>query len=218
MVEIAWLPVSMNWRTRFLALAGLLGLWVMSMGAFAQTPPLAAMLNEQIIMLPVGGGFGATQLETTIFKPNGDGPFPLALINHGKSPGNPLFQERARFLMAANALVARGYPQALKAMDDMARMATKRGFTQTLWQCGRGWRRRSQTRCLPTTRATTNRLGTARQRDFALTGPFRYAYRARPARTSRPLGTVVAHFLGKEEVVSPILTGGSRAVRPPAKQ
>lgn len=90
-----------------------MGLWAVAAVVFAQTspqtPPLATMLNEQVIMLPVGEGFGSTQLETTIFKPNGDGPFPLAVINHGKAPGNPFFQERARFLMAANAFVARGY-------------------------------------------------------------------------------------------------------------
>ena len=84
-------------------------IWGLAAIAWAQTPPLSIALNEQVIMLPVGEGFGSTQLETTIYKPNGDGPFPLVVINHGKASGNPLFQERARYLMAANAFVARGY-------------------------------------------------------------------------------------------------------------
>ena len=84
-------------------------IWGLAAIAWAQTPPLSIALNEQVIMLPVGEGFGSTQLETTIYKPNGDRPFPLVVINHGKASGNPLFQERARYLMAANAFVARGY-------------------------------------------------------------------------------------------------------------
>lgn len=84
-------------------------IWGMVEPSVAQTPPLDTALNEQVIMLPVGEGWGSTTLETTIFKPNGDGPFPLVVINHGKASGNPLFQARARYLIAANAFVSRGY-------------------------------------------------------------------------------------------------------------
>lgn len=42
--------------------------------------------------------------------------------------------------------------------------------------------------------------------NFAQSMGIRYANQAK----TRPLGTVVAHFLGKEEVVSSILTGGSK--------
>src|SRR5262245_50257858 len=74
----------------------------------AQDPPkLDASLNEQVIMLPVGSG--GTKLETTIFKPNGDGPFPLVVMNHGKDPGNPYFQPRARFIVASREFVRLGY-------------------------------------------------------------------------------------------------------------
>lgn len=103
-----------------------MGLWAVAAVVFAQTspqtPPLATMLNEQVIMLPVGEGFGSTQLETTIFKPNGDGPFPMVVINHGKAPGNPYFQERSRYLMAANAFVARGY---------LVAVPMRRGFSKS---------------------------------------------------------------------------------------
>lgn len=90
-----------------LLLTGLM--WAASVICFAQALTLSTALNEQIIMLRVGEGWGSTELETTIFKPNGDGPFPLVVINHGKANGDPRFQERARYLVAANALVARGY-------------------------------------------------------------------------------------------------------------
>ncbi len=100
----------------------MLCLWAITTTALAQTPPLATALNEQIIMLPVGAGWGSTELETTIFKPNGDGPFPLAVINHGKATGNPRFQARARYLVAANALVARGY---------LVAIPMRRGFSKS---------------------------------------------------------------------------------------
>ena len=70
-------------------------------------PKLDARLNEQVIMLPVGGG--SMKLETTIFKPSGDGPFPLVVINHGKASGNPYFQPRARYSVAAAEFVRLGY-------------------------------------------------------------------------------------------------------------
>jgi dienelactone hydrolase len=48
-------------------------------------------------------------LETTIFKPAGIGPFPVLILNHGKSLGNPHLQERARFLVISKEFVKRGY-------------------------------------------------------------------------------------------------------------
>ncbi len=83
--------------------------WAASAICLAQAPTLSTALNETVIMLPVGEGWGSTELETTIFKPHGDGPFPLAVINHGKASGNPRFQERARYLVAASEFVSRGY-------------------------------------------------------------------------------------------------------------
>src|SRR4051812_17681911 len=73
---------------------------------FAQSP---ASMNERVVMVKVGSGLSSAELETTIFKPEGDGPFPVALINHGKAPGNPYFQERARYLVASREFVRRGY-------------------------------------------------------------------------------------------------------------
>jgi dienelactone hydrolase len=48
-------------------------------------------------------------LETTVFKPAGAGPFPILILNHGKSLGNPHLQERARFLVISKEFVKRGY-------------------------------------------------------------------------------------------------------------
>jgi dienelactone hydrolase len=44
-----------------------------------------------------------------VFRPNGAGPFPLLIINHGKEPGEPHLQARDRFIYMATAFVKRGY-------------------------------------------------------------------------------------------------------------
>jgi dienelactone hydrolase len=76
----------------------------------AQEKLLNKSLNESVVF--VRHGFGV-ELETTIFKPDGDGPFPLAVLNHGKEFGNPLFQPRSRYIVAARELVRRGYVVAI---------------------------------------------------------------------------------------------------------
>jgi dienelactone hydrolase len=67
-----------------------------------------SQLNEQVVMIPAGPGQNVS-LETTVFKPDGDGPFPLLVINHGKAPGDPKMQQRDRFIHMASAFVRRGY-------------------------------------------------------------------------------------------------------------
>jgi dienelactone hydrolase len=65
-------------------------------------------INEHIELIPAGRNHQA-RLETTVFQPNGPGPFPLIIINHGKDPGHPNLQPRDRFYHMAHAFVARGY-------------------------------------------------------------------------------------------------------------
>ena len=59
-------------------------------------------------MIPAGTSSSAN-LQTTVFKPNGQGPFPLLIINHGKESGEPQSQARDRFIFMATAFVKRGY-------------------------------------------------------------------------------------------------------------
>lgn len=65
-------------------------------------------LNEQIIQVPAGKN-GRFHLQTTVFRPDGPGPFPLVIINHGKDAGAPSRQGRDRFIYMATAFVKRGY-------------------------------------------------------------------------------------------------------------
>jgi dienelactone hydrolase len=66
-------------------------------------------LNEQVVMVPAVSGDQMVELETTIFKPPGNGPFPLVIMNHGKALGNPRNQGRDRFLVLSREFVKRGY-------------------------------------------------------------------------------------------------------------
>lgn len=74
---------------------------------WAQTP-----LLEEVIMIEKPGIF-TLELEVTLFKPPGVGPFPLVVINHGKAVGDPRFQPRATYPMATRFFLARGYVVAL---------------------------------------------------------------------------------------------------------
>lgn len=70
---------------------------------------LDAALNEQVIRVPVKAGLWNVDLETTVFKPPGSGPFPLLVMNHGKARGNTHLQQRARYLVISREFVKRGY-------------------------------------------------------------------------------------------------------------
>ena len=76
--------------------------------AIEQELQLDYRINEHIILIPAGQDHQA-RLETTVFQPNGPGPFPLIIINHGKDPGHPNLQPRDRFYHMAHAFVERGY-------------------------------------------------------------------------------------------------------------
>ena len=87
-----------------------------ALAAAALTPGIAVQqelqldhrMNEHIEQVPAGPQ-GRAMLETTVFQPNGPGPFPLIIINHGKDPGRPNLQPRDRFYHMASAFVKRGY-------------------------------------------------------------------------------------------------------------
>ncbi len=78
--------------------------------AIAATDPT---VNEQVVMLPVVQNGKSFQFETTLFKPPGEGPFPLLVMNHGKERGNPGAQRRDRFLAMSREFVKRGYAVAV---------------------------------------------------------------------------------------------------------
>lgn len=71
--------------------------------------------REEIVRIPLTVptplGTERLRLEGTLFRPDGEGPFPLAVINHG-SPRDPAFRRsggRARFVEQSAWFVARGF-------------------------------------------------------------------------------------------------------------
>lgn len=81
---------------------------------------LDRQLNEQIVMLPVQIEGKTVELETTLYKPPGNGPFPLLLMNHGKNSGNARTQPRSRHLEIASVFVHRGFAVAIPMREGFA--------------------------------------------------------------------------------------------------
>lgn len=75
----------------------------------AAAATLSTALNEQVVMVAAGPRALGVELETTIFKPAGEGPFPVLIMNHGKALGNPRNQGRDRFVVISREFVKRGY-------------------------------------------------------------------------------------------------------------
>ena len=105
-----------TWRSAWTAIGCALLLAV----AHAQDKPFsspnasnASGISEEVVEVPKSAGIFTIKLETTVYKPAGAGPFPLIVLNHGKSRGNATFQSRARYSEQAAALVARGYVVAI---------------------------------------------------------------------------------------------------------
>jgi dienelactone hydrolase len=82
---------------------------LMAIAPFSAAQGIASPLKEEVIQLNVKTIQGPVTLETTIFKPEGQGPFPLLIMNHGKEFGQPAQQARARYLALSREFVQRGY-------------------------------------------------------------------------------------------------------------
>jgi dienelactone hydrolase len=89
----------------------------------AEVPDLEAPLgplNEEIIRIP-GEEPPAVTLQVTIFHPNGNGPFPLAIMNHGATNVSMGHRgDRYRLTNGAFYFLSRGYAVALPMMRGFA--------------------------------------------------------------------------------------------------
>jgi dienelactone hydrolase len=73
-------------------------------------------LNEEVLFVAGSGEAGDVRLETTLYRPDGPGPFPLAIVNHGVPPDKTEVERRRiryRYLSQARALVDRGFAVAI---------------------------------------------------------------------------------------------------------
>jgi dienelactone hydrolase len=70
---------------------------------------LDTQLNERILSVPVDDWMSLIKLQVTVFKPAGSGPFPLAVLNHGKDEGDAHSLSRYRSAYIARYFVSRGF-------------------------------------------------------------------------------------------------------------
>lgn len=81
--------------------------------------PIASM-NEQVLSVP-GDPQPPALLQVTVLKPDGPGPFPLAVMNHGASGKTPPDQlPRYRYTFSAYYFLSRGYAVVLPMMRGYA--------------------------------------------------------------------------------------------------
>ena len=79
-----------------------------------------APLNERVLSVP-GDSYSPVSLQVTVYMPNGPGPFPLAIMNHGATSKVPPEQQpRYRITFAAYYFLSRGYAVALPMMRGYA--------------------------------------------------------------------------------------------------
>lgn len=76
----------------------------------ARAEAARADLRERVIELRAADG---SALVTTVFSPPGEGPFPLVVMSHGKSGGDPRLEPRARYVALSREFVQKGYAVAL---------------------------------------------------------------------------------------------------------
>jgi dienelactone hydrolase len=97
----------------------------LTLGGLGTLPARAAealdtRLHEQVLMVSVGSWWSGATLQVTFFHPPGAGPFPLAVINHGKAPGSPREAPRNRSIYATRYFLSRGYAVALPMLRGFA--------------------------------------------------------------------------------------------------
>lgn len=96
--------------------AWLVALWIGSAAAQAPAPePNAADLQEQVLRVDATvkdlyGREATKPVVITSYRPRGDGPFPLVILNHGRAPADRRAgQQRQRYEAQARYLVSKGF-------------------------------------------------------------------------------------------------------------
>lgn len=101
-------------------------LWTIDRGAKADDAsdstkaPDAALLHERVIQV-FGASADPISLQVTLYTPSGEGPFPLAVMNHGATANLPPDrQPRYHLTFAAYYFLSRGYAVAMPMMRGYA--------------------------------------------------------------------------------------------------
>lgn len=113
---VRWWPVGLFVG----AMLGLSGAGVAQEPAQPSQPAQAATLVENVMTVPAGG-LSEPELEVTVFRPPGPGPFPVMVVNHGRAPGNARFQSRFRPMVVVHAFASRGWAVVLPMRQGFSR-------------------------------------------------------------------------------------------------
>jgi dienelactone hydrolase len=117
-------PARRREGSRVKAAAAVFLLWLAAIAQTASAQPaaaapaqpgLAADLREEVLRLPVTakdlyGREETREIAATVFRPPGDGPFPLLVMSHGRAPSDRRAgQGRQRYEPLARYLVSKGF-------------------------------------------------------------------------------------------------------------
>jgi len=80
---------------------------------------LDQQLHERVLSIP-GDPARPVILQVTLFMPDGPGPFPLVVLNHGKDLVDPRSERRYRSVYAARYFVSRGFAAVLPMLRGFA--------------------------------------------------------------------------------------------------
>jgi dienelactone hydrolase len=75
----------------------------------------AALAGELVLSVPVKSGADTVAIEVTLYEPEGEGPFPLAVLSHGspRTPADRRTMGRLRFEPQSKEFLARGFAVAV---------------------------------------------------------------------------------------------------------
>ena len=110
--------MSKRYATLYRVGFGLVLLGIFFSSAVCAEIPLAEDLHERVVRVPLvlKDLFGENRLtlETTVYKPDGDGPFPLLILSHGTPPfGNRRFMGRTRYTEQSREFIKMGFVVAI---------------------------------------------------------------------------------------------------------
>jgi dienelactone hydrolase len=91
-----------------------IGLLLTTSNVWAQQQPLSASLHESVATIDVAvkdfyGKEETGKVAVTQFLPDGDGPFPILILNHGRAPNDRGTPPRFRYTRQAEFFVKKGF-------------------------------------------------------------------------------------------------------------
>jgi dienelactone hydrolase len=96
--------------------------------------PAAAALRESVLRVPVADRGATATIEVTVFKPEGEGPFPIVVLSHGSPRAASLRRTPARQRLVAQS-------ERFAAMGFAVLVPTRRGYGESGGRWAEGYGR-----------------------------------------------------------------------------